>query len=351
MRLRPFVPDDLPRVLELRRAAFAHTAQPSPEAAERYWRTVLLENPWPDLRVPSLICEDDGGALLGFLGIVSHPMRWRGRDIVAATPTQLMADPRGSGIVGIRLLKEFMAGRHDLAFSDAANETARRLWEGLGGWTGHLASLTWSRPLRAARYGMQAWGSHPLARAFRLGLSPAAAVADAVTSGAFVMPGGYSARPLTPGDVIDTLAAATAKVALVPRYDEASFAWLLQRAGERAAPGDTRAELVMHESGPAGWFIWQARGSRAEVVQLAGAPPHRLAVLQTLLHRVAAAGLTVVHGRYDPLFADAFAAESCVMSRSGAWALVQSRDPDIGRAALGGDAFLSRLEGEWWMNF
>lgn len=351
MRIREFVLTDLPAVLALRRLAFAQTAQASDEAAMRYWRLVLAENPWPGHAAPAWVCEDDHGAVIGFLGQVRRPMRFRGRDIIAATPTQLMANPKGSGLIGIQLLKKFMTGDHDLAFSDAANDTARRLWEGLGGWTGHLASLQWTRPLRAVRYGMQAWGSHPLARAFRLGLAPAALVADTVSSSGFTLPAGYAFRPLTPADAIGALDAALHRVSLIPRYDEASFAWLLERVRERAAPPATHAEAVEHGGAVVGWYVWQRRGQRGEVVQLAAAAPHRLAVLQTLLHRTAAAGLTSAGGRYDPLFAEAFAAESCIMQRGGAWALVQSRDADVGRAALGGDAFLSRLEGEWWMNF
>jgi len=312
---------------------------------------VLTEHPWPDLAAPSLICEDANGVLLGFLGLVRRPMRFKGRNIIAATPTQLMASQKGSSLIGIQLLKQFMSGDHDLAFSDAANETARKLWEGLGGWTGHLASLTWTRPLRPARHGMQSWGSHPIARAFRLGLAPAAAAADTVSSRAFRMPAGYATRPLRAADVLGLLEAALHKVPLVPGYTESSYGWLLERASERGAAGDTHAEVVEQAGAAAGWYVWQRRGSRAEVIQMAAPVRHRLGVLQALLHRTAAAGLTTVGGRYDPLFAEALAAESCVMQRAGAWTLVQSRDTDIGRAALGGDCFLSRLEGEWWMNF
>jgi len=41
----------------------------------------------------------------------------------------------------------------------------------------------------------------------------------------------------------------------------------------------------------------------------------------------------------------------CWFRQEGTWTLVHSRHRDILSAVHQGDAFLSRLDGEWWLRF
>jgi len=45
------------------------------------------------------------------------------------------------------------------------------------------------------------------------------------------------------------------------------------------------------------------------------------------------------------------AALGCGFGRDGPWVLIHSRRPEILPAVERGDAFLSRLDGEWWLSF
>jgi hypothetical protein len=62
-------------------------------------------------------------------------------------------------------------------------------------------------------------------------------------------------------------------------------------------------------------------------------------------------GLGAVAGRLDTAHTHDIAALGCAFTWDGPWSLVHSKRPELARAVLAGDAFLSRLEGEWWMNF
>jgi hypothetical protein len=48
---------------------------------------------------------------------------------------------------------------------------------------------------------------------------------------------------------------------------------------------------------------------------------------------------------------DEFRKKHCLLHHRGYWTLVHSRNPDALEAIYRGDAFLTRLEGEWSMRF
>jgi hypothetical protein len=67
-----------------------------------------------------------------------------------------------------------------------------------------------------------------------------------------------------------------------------------------------------------------------------------------LFRRCADAGAVAVQGRLEPHLFHAVT-ERRLIIRSGTLALIHSGDPATTRAILAGEAFLSRLDGEWWM--
>ena len=74
-------------------------------------------------------------------------------------------------------------------------------------------------------------------------------------------------------------------------------------------------------------------------------------VLRRLLVDAWRHGATAVRGRVDPSFARELSNQHCWCRWDGAWTLAYSRDPAIMAALHKGDAFLSRLDGEWWLGF
>ena len=74
-------------------------------------------------------------------------------------------------------------------------------------------------------------------------------------------------------------------------------------------------------------------------------------VLQRLLADAWRHGAAAVRGRLDPRFVQEHSARHCWLRTDGTWTLVHSRHADVMAAIQQGDAFLSRLEGEWWLRF
>ncbi len=339
----------------MRRRFFRHTAQPTQAAAEAYFELVFFGNPWRDEALPSLVHEDASGAVTGFLGVVPRPMLHRGREVRLAVTTQFMAE---RGMAGIQLLTRALEGPQDLTFSDAANDTSRRIWEGLGGTTALVYSLYWEFPLRPVRRAASRLGQHPAARGLRLLTRPLVAGADvalrAVSRGRarIERPAGLRASPLGASDIVAVFPAIASRYSLVPVYDEATVRWLLDRLTERRGSHSLQARLVRGEDGqPLGWYLYRRAGIRAEVIQIAANPTRWGDVLRMLLVEAREAGLASVAGRMDPGHADKLAALGCAFRREGVWSLLHSRQPELSVAVLGGRAYLSRLDSEGWMNF
>ncbi len=55
--------------------------------------------------------------------------------------------------------------------------------------------------------------------------------------------------------------------------------------------------------------------------------------------------------RLDPRYVQELSDRHCWLRTDGTWTLVHSRHAEVMAAVQQGDAFLSRLEGEWWMRF
>jgi hypothetical protein len=101
-----------------------------------------------------------------------------------------------------------------------------------------------------------------------------------------------------------------------------------------------------------GWYLYYANaGGTSEVVQVGGAQSSIKAVLQHLFHDAWRNGSIALSGQLDPGFMHAFSETYCMFRRDDgdSSVLVHSKDHELLEAVLRGDAFLTRLEGEWWI--
>ncbi len=339
--------------MALRARAYTRTAQPTAVAAEAYFREVFF-GPLRDPDLPSWVCTGSDGRVAGFIGVLARRIRVRNDERRMAVPTQLMAEPGANALIGVRLLRQVFQGPQDLTFADVANDAARQIWERLGGATAYLLSLYWTRAIRPLHEAVAGLGTGPAARALRLALRPVTLPLDgALASRAAARwrrNRTLAAEPLTAEHVLQALDGAVGRRPLAPAYDAATLRWLWTRLGDRgvvdavhvrdAGRGDT-----------AGWFICLSRGRICEVAQLAAAPGRFGDVLDCAVGHAAARGAGALAGRLEPAQVHELATRDCRLHREGPWTLVHSRDPEIAAAVHRGDAFLSRLEGEWWANF
>lgn len=357
--VRTLVENDIPAVAALFKRTYPDQHWTSPSACEAYLREILLSNPWRDLDLPSWVAEEDG-RLAGFAGVVPRRMVFRGRPIRVAVGCQFLVDPnRRHGLTALQLARAALSGPQDLFLADGANNLSRQMWTGLGGISPLLYNLHWTRPLRPARYALTLLEERrALPRWFTLAARPLSTLADTLTVSR--LPGWLTRREVElTEDALDAaaMAAHLPEVAdgnaLQPDYDARSLGWLLEQAARKARHGNLRARAVF-EGGRRliGWYLHYVRaGEVSEVVQLAARNGCFGRVLQRLLVDASRHGATAVRGRLDPGHLQELSDRHCWLRSEGPWTLVHSRQPDIAAAIQQGSAFLSRLEGEWWLRF
>lgn len=365
-RIRPFRTDDVPAVAELWVRVFRRGA--TREGVARYLRQVFGDPPAREEGITSLVHEDDAGAVAGFVGALPRRMVFRGRAIRAAVATQLMVDPaRRRPFAAFDLLRALFSGPQDSTFSDGANERSAAVWERSGGEVVRLYSLDWTRVLRPAGF-----LRHRIERAGALGPARAAAplcratdeLAAHVSSRVLKIDRGSALgvplgppRPRLAEEVVDAAAVRAllteARPSLYPSYDGPTLPWLLEHAAETRRHGALRARLCLDWKGePAGWYVYYAKaGGVSQVLQFGGRRGAIGDVLTNLFSDAYRTGSVAVAGQAEPRWLREITDAQASLSCNSLGVLVHARDGEIVGAIQRGDAFLSRLDGEWWLRF
>ena len=356
-RIRPFVPEDIPQVVDLHRRVFSeNSVSVSVSDLKAYFHALFFENPWFDEDLPSLVYRESEETILGFYGVLPRPMRMKGRLIRAAVSSQFMVDPSARNrLAAVELQSAFFAGPQDLSFTDGANDASRRIWEGLGGSTAFPYSVHWTRLLRPANYFLNRWKDRALSTSARLCIQPLASLTDFFAAhkrkSPFLQSEQSPEEELPSETLLEHLPRFTATKSLCPDYDESSLRWLLEQAGEKKSHGKLRKVLVRNGCGDiVGWYMYYLNANGiSQVLQLVASRNSIRRVLDQLFFHAWRSGSFAVSGRLDPEFASDFSEERCLFSFGGPRMLVHSRHADLREAIQRGDAFLTRLEGEWWM--
>jgi GNAT superfamily N-acetyltransferase len=347
--IRPLERDDLPAVAGLyERVARSGTNVPAAGLAEQFARTVL-DHPWADPELPSLVYEDPRAGIVGFIG--SHPRRLRlgERRLRLACSGQLVAHPdfRSRG-VGALLLRKYLAGPQDISITDGATDTVRVMWEGLGGATNGLASLSWTRVFAPAAYAASLLARR---RGRRPESGPLPGLADRLAARPFApAPPEARSEPLTAGTLREAVESLAGSFELLPDYDEPFLEWLLREAAAVRPRGALSARLVRAPDGrvAGSYLAYLKPGGVSQAIQVAAAERDAGLLLDELFHSAAAAGSAAISGRLEPHLHAALRKRRCLVSRSE-WALVSSSEERLLATVATGRALLTRLDGEWWM--
>jgi len=351
--IRPLSENDLAEVTNLYQRVFGSTVQGSSAFLQR----VFFEAPWHDESLPSLAYEDENGRIVGCLGIMPRLMKFRGRSIRVAVAHHFMVDPsRRNTHAGLELARRFIRGPQDLALAEG-NETSRRIWEFIGGSVCVLYSFCWTRALRPAQYAVTFLKHRGLSEGAALTLKTACRAVDATLP--LVLQRAFRLQPPTAlADDLDTvtmqacLSTFANDRALQPVYDVSSLSWLVQTLNEKRHRGTLHRVAVRTHSGrPLGWYLYFLGDSGvAEVLQIGGREDKLGEVLDHLFYHAWQRGAVAATGPMDPSLCGPLSQSHCMFHRpDNCWMLVHSHDPQILNALHAGDAFLSRLEGEWWI--
>ena len=136
--------DDLPHVAAL---------LPDWAADQRGLAAGVLDYPWADPELPSLVAVDDDDGVIGFIGSQVRRMRFDGREIRGVCCTQLAVAPehRG-GPAGARLLRSLASGPQEITWSDGATDPVARVWRALGGQLDYARAADFFLLLRPTRW-------------------------------------------------------------------------------------------------------------------------------------------------------------------------------------------------------
>ena len=357
--VRVLTPGDVPAVAELFARVYPGQHWCSPAEFQAYFHEMLFEHPWRSLDIPSWVAED-GGRMCGCYAVMPRPMKFRGRAIRAAIGFQFMIDPAyRNSVVTFQLVKACLAGPQDLTVADGANDQTRRGWEAIGGTVPLLYGLHWTRPLRPAALMLGALQERSaLPKALAIAARPFAAATDALVSRLRANrllreDGELADAALDPDAMLSLFPGMVRRNALQPVYDARSLAWLLERAARKKRFGALRARLVLDGSRrPLGWYLYYLRaGQVGEVVQIAAAARSYPMVLNRLLADAWRGGATALHGRLEPANYLELSERHAWLRTDGTWTMAYARDAELMNAFHRGDAFFSRLDGEWWLRF
>jgi hypothetical protein len=356
-RIRPLRREDIPQVASLyEKVVRSGSRTPAPYLAKYFERT-LLDHPWVDPEIPSLVYIDQQGRLAGFIGSHVRRMTFDGRCIRAGLSGQLVSDPAVRGrAAGTLLLRRYLAGPQDMTVTSGGSDTTQ-IWKALGGSVAHLNSVSWARLLswRAAgeaaieRLGMAAWKpiAHPA-------LSMIQAVASRIPATSLRVPDtSTSAEDLTPQALLGHLESVAGHLRLRPAYDEAFLEWLFGEMARVTALGELTKCLVRDQRGQVlGWYVFYLnQGGVGQVIQIAAKDRDAGAVLDHLFHHAQRTGVAVLTGQLEPSLLEPLTQRWCFLHRLSGNVLVHARNPDIISCVVAGQAFLSRMEGERWMGY
>jgi hypothetical protein len=349
LRIREFSPDDASAVAALHARVFPG-AWRCEEQFAAYIRELMFRNPWYDPELPSWIAEDADG-MAGFFGVLPRRMVYGNLTLRVAVSCQFMVDPqKRRSLAAVELMRRYFAGPQDLSISDGANDATRSLWEAAGGTASALHNVHWVRLLRPAG------GLVSLAGQVAPGLAsiaaPLAALADAciphfARSG---MP--WREEDLDAATLVSALQEHRGVFTLRPFYDKPSLEWLLEQARAKQRHGVLQGCVLRDEARRVtGWFLYYLSNSMSQVLQL-GARRERLPeVLDRLFEHARARGAVAIQGRLEPHMAPALRGKRCLLVNRGISTLLHAKDPALLLPFYRGDAFFSRLDGEWWTRF
>lgn len=350
MPIRNFQPEDVEKVVELHNRVFRNRKQTGPDALLRYFEMLYLRHDWfgqEDL--PSYVF-DDGGQIVGFLGITPHSWVWKGQPLRLATSSQYMVDPDySSPVAAIELMRALFNGPQDATITDGANDISLRLWVAMGGSVSYLYNLYWERPFEQPGPGSE----NPLAD-----LRNMKASMGEFTQGLNGLDLEFSSEELTPELMNSHASEVLGHLDPRPAYPLEETRWILHQTAEKKRFGQLRSIAVRdaQSSKLQGWFSYYPNpGGFARVMQLASLPTADDAIVRYMFEDMADNGAVGATGRMEPVLMEPLSRAGATFNRGfngGAhFTLMHAHDSSLLADLLMGNGYFSRLEGGGWHNF
>jgi hypothetical protein len=101
-----------------------------------------------------------------------------------------------------------------------------------------------------------------------------------------------------------------------------------------------------------GWYVYyRTPGGFGDVAQIGGARRYIKDILEHLFHDAWSQGAIALHGMVERQLMPDFSEKNCFFTCRGGWTVAHSRKPNFLELLKDGDAFLTRLDGEWCLAY
>lgn len=323
------------------------------EQISRDLESRLIDDPWNDEELPSLVATEEG-EVVGFIASQVRRFRFEERDLRGVCCSDLTVAPGSRrGAAGALLLRRLLTMGQDITFSDTANPDVARMWHTFGGHVDHARSCDWMVVLRPFR-----WGRHLATDALmRRDLGRGQVPVGALPFQALRQHGGRWAFPelqadvigtnVEPAAIVDSLGELTRGRKLWVDYDREYLDHLFGLIRSRF--GKVTLRLVTRGDRAIGWYAYvpnQSGVTRILHLLVGDRDENADAVLADLVAHCREQGAAVLAGRHEPHLTRVLQPRFPVLGFSQR-PVVHSHDPEL-LALLGtSNSVLTRLDGEW----
>jgi hypothetical protein len=320
---------------------------------EQFLTGTLIDYPWADDELSSLVAVDDSDEVIGFVGAQVRRLRLGERPLRGICVSHLVVAPgKRAGAAGALLLSRLLSGPQDLSWSDSANDAVVRMWATFGGHVDHARVCDWMLVLRPLRWFRGVAGtavrSRPVSRKeVPVGALPLHA-GMRIGGRAFPDPDpDVTGAEAEPQAIVDLLATMARDFQLRVDYDAPYLDHTFRQVEEATAPLVRR--LVRRGERPVGWYAYlELPAGVRRVLHLAAPAREREAVMGRLIAEARADGATVLTGRLEPGLEDPLHARLAVLGLARK-PVIHTHDPEVRAVVSTSSSLLTQLDSEWYV--
>lgn len=345
--------DDLPEVADLVGDNLPGWA-PEGEIPE-FLASTLIDDPWSDEELPSLVGIGNGDDLTGFVASQVRRFQLGERRLRGICVSHVVvAEDQRAGPTGALLMRRLFKGSQDFTYSDSASVEMVRMWRALGGHMDYPRACDWMIVLRPIRW-LSAVSATALHRRRTVGRGevPVGALPFQAAGPRFVrrafppLPPGVTGEDAGTETIVELLPELTKGVKLRADYD-VEFLGHLSGLVESLF-GELIRRVVRRDGRPVGWYAMApSSGGVTRVLHVAFRGSDGDAVVGELVQHARESGRTVITGRLEPHLLVPLRHRFAVLGFARQ-PVIHAPDPEI-RATLGtSGALLTQLDSEWFV--
>jgi GNAT superfamily N-acetyltransferase len=348
--IRPFERADLSAVSSLVRGTLPESM--ADEEIPGFLAATLLDDPWTDVELPSLVATVDG-QIVGFIG--SHVRRFRldDREVRAVCPSHLTVAPdhRG-GAAGALLLRRLLTAGQQFTYSETVDDVVARIWRVFGGHLDAARACDWMIVLRPVRWLGTVAGAgirrrHLGREQVPVGAVPFQAAGRRLMRRAFPEPDAdVDGHEVDSATIVEHLPEIARGVRLRVDYDEAFLDHTFGLVESQF--GNLVRRMVRREGRPIGWYAYVADlDGVSRVLELSSTEREADAVLGELMDHARRSGSPVISGRLEPHLLAALRRRLAVLGFARQ-PVIHSHDPELAGLLATSDSISARLSAEWF---